>query len=512
MLMRQGVSAFFLLTLFLCLSTASTAAPRDLSSQNEQRDLLKQADRLFRRGQLIEAEKLLRTSPRVDDDHAVRLRLAMIYIKQQRISTAYEMSFAAAKAEPENAFAFAVLGNALLAAGSFAEAELILDNSLRLDRKEALAWFGFGMLEFYHNRVDQSLGFLRRAVYYDQSSPDYIFALAQVAARAENYAESADAYEYFLHVARHTDDGRKERIKGLIQFLKYLAVRPRLYIPEGSSRTEIDFQLEGNRPVLQVHVNGRPEPLRFVLDTGSGISVISEETAKRLKIKPVARGGRAKGIGGDGTFEIVYGFLREIAVGDVSIKHVPVYIRKFHGTANNIDGYIGLSLISKFLTTIDYGNLKFTLDRGDTAPTADGQANSIPLRLTTSGFLSGEVSLKGIESPLNFIVDTGASVSVISDAVAGLAGVNEHLLERRMRVIGAAGITEDVPSFNLPEVSFGEHSRQDIMAISLDLDTINEASGFQQGGILGGNFLRNYRVTFDFKNAAVSFVPNEKVP
>jgi hypothetical protein len=76
-----------------------------------------------------------------------------------------------------------------------------------------------------------------------------------------------------------------------------------------------------------------------------------------------------------------------------------------------------------------------------------------------------------------------------------------------MRVIGSAGITDDVPSLLLPQVSFGAHSRRSITAIALDLDMINEASGFMQAGILGGNFLRNYRMTFDFKNSKVTFVP-----
>ncbi len=46
-----------------------------------------------------------------------------------------------------------------------------------------------------------------------------------------------------------------------------------------------------------------------MLDTGSGMSVISEETAKRLGIKLVARGGLARAVGGGGKFEIVYGFV-----------------------------------------------------------------------------------------------------------------------------------------------------------------------------------------------------------
>jgi predicted aspartyl protease len=132
---------------------------------------------------------------------------------------------------------------------------------------------------------------------------------------------------------------------------------------------------------------------------------------------------------------------------------------------------------------------------------------SLPLRLTSSGFLSGEVKLEGVDDTFNFIVDTGASVSVISDEIAGLQEVSRYLRGAKMRVVGSAGVTEDVPSYMLPRVTFGNNSCESIAAIALDLDMINEASGFQQAGILGGNFLRNYRLTFDFKNSKVIFVP-----
>ena len=112
--------------------------------------------------------------------------------------------------------------------------------------------------------------------------------------------------------------------------------------------------------------------------------------------------------------------------------------------------------------------------------------------------------------PLNFIVDTGASVSVISEDLAGSQEISPYLSDERMRVIGAAGITENVPSFLLPRVTVGRYSRQRLKAIALDLDMINETSGFEQAGILGGNFLRDYRVTFDFKKSRVSFLPNRK--
>ena len=39
------------------------------------------------------------------------------------------------------------------------------------------------------------------------------------------------------------------------------------------------------------------------------------------------------------------------------------------------------------------------------------------------------------------------------------------------------------------------------------MEPINETAGFEQTGIVGGNFLRHYRVTFDFPRAVVRLEP-----
>lgn len=497
-------------TIILFSVTAICAPDIQQVRFDDPRRSLKQAEKLIKKGSLTEAEKiLLDVVAAAPDNSTAKLRLAFVYQKQRRLLDAYEISFAIAKAEPKNSQAFAILGATLLSAGKFAEARTFFHNSIKLNKREALAWAGLGLLDFYENRITESLQNLQEAVFYDSSQPDYFFALAQVSARSDKYTEAAEAYYRFLSISRDTDDERRARIKSLISFLRFLGHKQTLYVTRNGAQTAVQFKLTGNRPVIEVKINSSRETLNFVLDTGSGISVISDKTAKRLKINPVAKGGFATGIGGNGKFDIVYGFLRRVDIGKVEIGNVPVYIRKFHSDNDDIDGYIGLSLISKFLTTIDYGSLTFTLSAAkalDGAVVADHSV-LLPLRLTSSGFLSGEVLLEGIDAPLNFIVDTGASVSVISDEVANRQGISRFVKNETMRVIGAAGIIDNVPQFLLPRVSFGTHSRKSVTAIALDLDMVNEMSGFEQAGILGGNFLRNYRVTFDFKNSKVIFVP-----
>jgi len=512
----KAVRLFF--TCFLALTSFAMAAPAssrpDGGTQVDPKQVVRSAEKLIQKGSFEQAEQMLRGAI-VDypKDSSLKLKLAFTLMKMRVFTEAYNLSFNVAKNEPTNANAFAVLGAVLLTGGRLGDSRAILLRALALNRKESLALATFGLLEFYENRLDSSLDYLFEAKFIDPSNADYIFSYAQVAARAERYQEAAAAYRQFLNFSKSADDDRRERIKGLINFLEYLGLRSSLYVVSGTDSATIGFDLKGNRPVVLLKVNNFKDPLRFVLDTGSGISVISNQTAKRLKIKEIARGGFAKGIGGTGKFEIVYGFLKEVQLGSVRIKNIPVYIREFHHNVHEIDGYIGISLISKFLTTVDYGEKTFTLDRlGQEVATSTMSNNiSLPLRLTSSGFLSGEVKMEGVEAPLNFIVDTGASVSVLSDIVARQEPF--HSLPRRdlLRVIGSAGVTENVESFTLPKISFGDHARLSVTAIALDLEIINDASGFEQSGILGGNFFLDYRMTFDFKNSRLIFAPTKPI-
>lgn len=496
-----------LILLAVPLSAFDSISPA--STPDEIRSLIKKAAKLSREGSFTQAEEILRRAVELDPDRTdVKVELAFVLTKERRLREAYDICLPIVEREGGNPRAYSVMGAMLLTAGRFPDARGFFTKALTLNRKEHLAWAGLGLLNFYENRIDDGFEYLTNALYLRPDEPDYLFAAAQAAGRNERYKEAAGHYEHFLRVTNDIDKDRRDRIKGLINFLNILVgTRGKLYSTDGRDQTRVPFELEGDRPIIKLRINDKAEPLRFVLDTGSGISVISDPTAKRLKIDPVTKGGYAKGIGGDGKFEIVYGLLRKVSIGDVSIKNVPVYLRKLQDPTQAVDGYIGLALISKFLTTIDYGDRTFSLTKrpDDKREFQKSDALSLPLRLTSSGFLSGEVQLEGLDAMLNFIVDTGASLSVISERVAKSDGIMPFVNDEKMRVIGSAGIRDDVATFMLPRVTFGKHTRRSIKAVALDLDLINEASGFEQAGILGGNFLKNYRLTFDFKNSKVVF-------
>ncbi|HEY0006683.1 MAG TPA: aspartyl protease family protein [Pyrinomonadaceae bacterium] len=501
------LSSIVPLLLLLCLTVPLCELRAEASEKPRSR-----AERALRKGDYELAEKLYREILKEDaGDTEARLGLSYTLYKRRNLRDSFEQARFVLAREPWSSRAHALVGLALLATGEFRQSAEQFRIALNINNHEALAVAGMAMIDYYENRLPSSVNGFRRAVALDSREPDYLFSLAQATARTERYKEAADAYERFLRVAPHTDDDRRARIRGLIDFMRFLGKQKRLYMPVGEDNTVVSFEDVNNRPIVRVRVNGAKEPLRFVLDTGSGMCVISEETARRLDINPVARGGQARAVGGMGRFEIVYGFLSSLEIGKTQINNVPVYIRRFYNDGTGVDGYIGLAVINKFIARVDYGSQTFALLSREAAGKPLNQLSrrniEIPIRTTTSGFLSGEVQLEGIERPLNFIVDTGASVSVVAQAVATSEEMDRYMQDLKMKIYGAAGVAENVKVLLLPRLTLGPLMRERISAAVLDLDPINETTGFVQSGILGGNFLRHFRVTFDFKKAVVQLEP-----
>jgi predicted aspartyl protease len=139
-------------------------------------------------------------------------------------------------------------------------------------------------------------------------------------------------------------------------------------------------------------------------------------------------------------------------------------------------------------------------------------AIEVPLRTTSSGFLSGEVGLDGFDRNVNFIIDTAASITVISEKLSQEEQLLDLLRPSKMRVFGAAGVTEDVKLLQLPRLSLGLSKLEKINAAVLDMEPVNETAGFTQSGILGGNFLRHFRIYFDFARGSMRLEPLNQKP
>jgi predicted aspartyl protease len=286
----------------------------------------------------------------------------------------------------------------------------------------------------------------------------------------------------------------------------------------GPPLTQVPFQLGNDRrPYVSVKVNGRPAT--FVIDTGSGFTVISKAAAKRLGVSSIARGGTSQGVGGSGKFDIVYGLLKSLQLGEVKVKSIPCFIRPFHGSneghgEQRADGFIGLSVLCRFLTELDYKDSVMRLDRKTqqtvSLPEAP-DATIIPFRTTQNGLISIETELEG-NHRINAILDSGASSTVISSAAVDRLKMRDNIIKgQTVSVIGAGGISDNVELLFIRNCRVADIHHNNLRALVLDFAAINETSGFEQSGILGGDFMRNFRIKIDFARARVTFQPHTPI-
>jgi len=479
---------------------------------------LKRAEKEMRRANFSEAEKIYRSLLEANrDDKEARLGLSFALIKLSKFQESYEHAAQALASDPINPRAHALLGTSLLRSGEFRVSIESLYTAVKFNNREALAIAGLAEVEYFENRSRNAYEGLKLAVRLDPAEPDYQISLARACSRLEYYGEAADAYQRFLDISPKTDAERRARIQGLIAFFRYLGTT-RIHRIGGVEVTSLPFDLVKDRPFVKVTINGKG-PLRFVIDTAASLSVISDKAAASLGVKPIARGGNARAVGGDGTFPIIYGFLDSIAIGEAKIDAVPVYIRTIHTDPDTpeeerADGYIGLSTLANFAVTIDYQQRRLTLDRSpirnddQAAKSENGAGFEIPIRSTTGGLASVETRLPSLDRPLNFIIDTGSTVCVVSKAVVARRQLGGLKLKGvTTRVIGAAGIEDGVEFLGLATLAVNGLTMKNTRAVILGLDSINGESGFEQHGIIGGDFLSHFRVVLDLRRFQFRITP-----
>lgn len=488
-------------------SRASCTLIEDGSKRVNHRD----ARKAMRAGKYREAARIFEALVAVDAiDLKARLGASFAYLKLLDYARSLEAASDVLKADPANARAHALVGIALLRSGYIKQAKAELQSSLVLDSSEALAYGGAAEVDYYEGRIAESR---RKSIYankLDPNEPDYLITYARASSRAEDFKEAADAYELFLQIAPDSDADRRDRIRGLISFYRQLSGL-KIHQTSGAEATEAPFHLGSDRrPYLRLKVNGRVA--LFVIDTGSGFTVISREAAKRYGVSEIAKGGKSQGMGGTGKFPIVYGLIRSLDIGAATLRMVPCFIRTFHGgvereAEERADGFIGLSVLSHYLTELDYKDSKLRLDRSASGslPAPGPDVTVVPFRTTQNGLISVEAELDG-KNAINAILDSGASSSVISGAAVERFKLHDQVIKGETRsVIGAAGVTHNVELVFIRNCKVADVERGDLEALVMDFSAINETSGFEQSGILGGDFLRHFRLTLDFNRAQLAF-------
>lgn len=270
--------------------------------------------------------------------------------------------------------------------------------------------------------------------------------------------------------------------------------------------TKIKFRLAGGaQPLIlvPVQVNDRG-PFDFILDTGAGTSLLSSELAAQLGVKIL---GMKEGQTAGGKVSVSLAKVESLAVGEAKLDNVDVavvdldHLGKTVGAT--IEGDIGYNFLKHFRITIDYrgSEIRFE-DPSRTDSFGHTAKTEVPIRLANPAkpLILVNVYANG-RGPYQFAIDTGTSTTAITPEAARQLGVETSAIgpitTGSSRVAASAG--------TLKSFQVGGARTDSMPVIVADFfNALSSVVGAKLDGIVGYNFLRNYKVVIDYPNELLS--------
>ena len=266
------------------------------------------------------------------------------------------------------------------------------------------------------------------------------------------------------------------------------------------SSSKVRFRLAGGAQaliLLPAKVNDRG-PFEFILDTGAGTSLLSTELAKQLELKVI---GSKEGQSAGGKVAVSLARVDSLVVGETKLDDVDVGIVDLSHIGRTvgakIDGDLGYNFLKHFRVTIDYRDSELRLDDPKRVESfARNARTEIAIRLANPAkpLILIDVYANG-RGPFQFAIDTGTSTSAITPELANQLGVQTS-------PVGAGttgGAPVDFQAGSLQSFQLGGAKVDNMAVVVADFFTmLNAAIGAKLDGIVGYNFLRNYKVVIDY--------------
>jgi Aspartyl protease len=273
----------------------------------------------------------------------------------------------------------------------------------------------------------------------------------------------------------------------------------------------IPFELsERGHIFLHVRVNSS-EPLWFVLDSGSGDTVLNNRLIKKLNLKVEAEG-EAAGAGSEQAAVLTTGVSLDVGGVRLTRQDIPAidFQRLEKSIGREIDGMLGYDFIRRFVVEVDYEALSMKIHNaagyryrgsGQLMPiTTEADHPHIALKVT----LPGRDPVEG-----RFIVDGGAGGVTLEFSNSF---VKSHKLLDSIQILE----TKSLAAVGGPHtISYARGESIQMGRLRLT----NPIIGFSQtprgsqnrsniAGLVGTKFLRRFTVIYDDQRHRIIFEPN----
>lgn len=288
-----------------------------------------------------------------------------------------------------------------------------------------------------------------------------------------------------------------------------------LHLIHGKKVARIPFELHSNLIVVPLKINGS-DTLRFILDTGvTSTMLTSTEVAKKLGLKSV-RKMNIDGIGGgqpvsaDVTIgnTLTMGHMRGTKQTLVVMDDDVLRLSELVGT--QIHGIFGYELFNKFVVTIDFQSQELTLTVHGKYKYTPKKGSKLPIVIERSKPYLDAVTVvaNNQERSIRVVLDTGAGHALMLNTAAANLPLPSKVIKAQLGVGLAGEINGHIG--RLPKVRIGQYELTDVLATFPDSSSLGlklSPNAPQRHGNLGSEFLRRFRVTFNYEEGYIVLKP-----
>ena len=427
-----------------------------------------------------------------------------------RAHEAYFVAEEGLRRSPETAEAQAAAGLAAFRRGDLTTAEGCFRKALKINARCAPGLSGLGLIYNSISKFKSARTLMTAAYRISTGDPRLIAAWANTLQGDEHTAAlqralaiydpgSREARALRVHIARDNAAGNRK--------LRRLATPYRNYQIKLVPISRGPGQPYGVG--LRVQLN-QGHTVQLMLDTGApGIS-ISPKAAEKAGLEVLGdESMEARGIGNQKPLEAFDYLAAEVAIGDLQFADFPV---QAFGSAKSADydGLIGADLFQQFLVSIDFKDMRLTLDTYPGEPRAvdepEDAADSPPagfFRLFRFGHhLTVHTSVN--QGPLQlFLIDSGSSANLIDTDVARESTKVHGDYQTVLR--GIQGRADKVARASQVSLVFAGFRQDNSDLLATSLESGGDVAGVGIAGILGMPVLRQMKMTIDYRNGAVRF-------
>jgi predicted aspartyl protease len=271
----------------------------------------------------------------------------------------------------------------------------------------------------------------------------------------------------------------------------------------------VRFRLAGGRNPLilvPVYVDGKG-PFEFILDTGASHCLLSPELSESLGVRHEFE---KQAMGAAGPVTIAFGRVASLAVGSTQQENIQVAVtgelnRIAAAIGDRVDGALGFEFLRHLCLTVDYRAGTLCLATPKEIANQRPPGRSIPFELAAAHkpLVVVQVMVDG-QGPFSFALDTGASRTMMSSELAGKLAVPTT---EDGPATGGGGqiriLAGEVNSIAVGDAIVRDHA----IGVGDFFPMLSAAVGKKLNGILGYNFLNQFRVTIDYSRRILELEP-----